>query len=321
MDLIWIGLCVFSSVFSTVTLTGYLFFLWPAATARHQTARGDASRQEPARQETPAATPRHKPHHGEDVRGAFVDLFRSVGDRFPGSRKVENPHRKQLQMAGYRSPTAISVFYGIKCGSTLLFGGLFGMIAVLTGHFFNIPMVPMFCGAGVGFLLPDRVLDWRARSRLVRLRTGLPAALDLMILGIESGQSLDYTITDASHALRLTHPDLSSELSLLHLELRAGHSRIEALRNFTERNREPEIRKLCSVFIDADRFGTTLGPALRTHAKYLRIRFRQQSQEAARKVGVKLIFPVFFLIFPSVLLVTLGPACMMMYKQLQSLLL
>src|SRR5690242_16231181 len=218
MDLIWIGLCLFSFVLSTVTLTGYLFFLRPAATARHQAARREPALPEPP----PAATPQ-KHQHREHVRGAFVDFFRSVGDRFPGSRKAENPFRRRLQMAGYRSPTAISVFYGIKCGSTFLFGGLFGIIAVFAGNFFNIPLVPMICGAGLGFLLPDRVLDWRARSRVVRLRTGLPAALDLMILGIESGQSLDYTIADASRALRLTHPELSAEMSQLQLELPLPH--------------------------------------------------------------------------------------------------
>ena len=308
MDLIWIGLCLFLFVLSSVTVAGYLFVLRPVS-------------REPRQRELPPAAPRPKLAHRENVRSAFVEFFRSVGDRFPGSRKEENPYRRRLQMAGYRSSTAISVYYGIKCGSTLLFCGLFGIISVLAGDFFHVPLVPMLCGAGLGFLLPDRILAWRARSRVVRLRTGLPAALDLMILGIESGQSLDSTIADTSRALRLTHPDLGSELLQLHLELRAGHSRTEAFRNFAERNREPEIRKLCTVFIDADRFGTALGPALRTHAKYLRTRFRQQSQEAARKIGVKLIFPVFFLIFPSVLLVTLGPACIMMYDQLRSLLL
>ena len=315
MELIWIGLCLFSFVLSTVTLAGYLFFLRPTAEAQQKSARQAAEHHENPPQRTHLKT-----DHREEVRGAFVEFFRSIGDRFPGTRKEENPYRKRLQMAGYRWPSAISVFYGIKCGSTLLFAALFGMIAVFTGDAFNIPLLPMFCGAGLGFLLPDRILDWRARSRVGRLRTGLPAALDLMILGIESGQSLDYTIADTSRALRLTHPDLSAELAGLQVELRAGHSRTDAFRNFAERNKEAEIRKLCTVFVDADRFGTTLAPALRTHAKYLRTRFRQQSQEAARKVGVKLIFPVFFLIFPSVLLVTLGPACMMMYQQLKTLL-
>lgn len=318
MDLIWIGLCLFLFVLSTVTLTGYLFLLRPAPTAHQENARREAAGQEVA-PDPSAAQPRPKGRHREHVRGAFVDVLRSIGDRFPGSRKEEHPFRKPLQMAGYRSPTAVSVYYGMKCGSSLLFGEIFGIAGVFAGNFFSMPLVPMLCGAGLGFLLPDRILHWRARARVTRLRTGLPAALDLLILGIESGQSLDSTIADASRALRLTHPDLSTEMSQLQLELRAGHSRTDAFRSFAERNREPEIRKLCSVFVDADRFGAALGPALRTHAKYLRTRFRQQSQEAARKVGVKLIFPVFFLIFPSVLLVTLGPACMMMYDQLRTL--
>jgi tight adherence protein C len=297
MDLIWIGLSLFAFVLSVVILVGYVFFIKPAAAAR---------------QETPMLR-RLSGRPNEDVRGALLEFFRSVGERFPAAKKETNPYRKHLLMAGYRWHGATAVFYGIKCASTLLFAGLLGMMAVFWGGFFNVPLLPMICGAGLGFLLPDRVLAIRARSRVQRLRLGLPAALDLMILGIESGQSLDSSIADASRALRPTHADLSDELTQLHLELRASHSRADAFRNLAERNREPEMRKLCSVFLDADRFGTALGPALRTH-------FRQQSQEAARKVGVKLIFPVFFLIFPSVMLVTLGPACIMMYKELKNLL-
>lgn len=309
MDLIWIGLCLFSFVLSAVTLVGYVFFLKPAAT----------------RQESPMLGPRSAAKHSpakqsDEVRGALLELFRSVGDRFPGTRRETNPIRKRLRAAGFRWPSAISVFYGIKCGSTLLFAGIFGMIGVFASDYLAVPLLPMFCGAGLGFLLPDRFLHMRARARAARLRIGLPAAIDMVILEIESGQSLDYAIADAARALRASHPDLSDELSQLQLELRAGNSRTEAFRNLAERNREPEIRKLCSVFVDSDRFGSQLGPALRTHAKFLRTRFRQQSQEAARKVGVKLIFPIFFLIFPSVLLVTLGPACIMMYQQLSTLL-
>ena len=86
-------------------------------------------------------------------------------------------------------------------------------------------------------------------------------------------------------------------------------------RNFAERGRDSEVRKFVALLLDTDRFGSSLGPALRTHAKYLRTRMRQRAQEAARKVSAKLIFPVFFLIFPSVLLVTLGPAVLHMMKQ------
>jgi len=113
---------------------------------------------------------------------------------------------------------------------------------------------------------------------------------------------------------------LSTELAQLYMELRTGGSRADSFRALAARNNEPELRKLSNLLIDSDRYGVSIGPALRSHAKYLRTRFRQQAQEKARKVGVKLIFPVFFLIFPSVLLVTLGPACIMMYQQLNSLL-
>jgi tight adherence protein C len=101
------------------------------------------------------------------------------------------------------------------------------------------------------------------------------------------------------------------------MDLRTSTSRADSLRALADRNGEPELKKLSSLFIDTDRFGTSLAPALRNHARYLRIRLRQQAQEAARKVGVKLIFPVFFLIFPSVILVTLGPAVMLIMTQMK----
>ncbi len=301
VNLIGIGVCLFSFVMSAVVLAGYLLVLKPSGEV------GGAARGE-ARGEV----------QGE-ARGALLGLLRSIGDRFPAAQKENNPDRKRLQMAGYRWPGAIGVFYGIKCGSALLLAAALGLMAVLAA-LPGFPLLPMACGAAIGFVAPNAALGWIARRRAQRLRAGLPPALDLMILGIESGQSIDYAIADASRGLQATHAELSQELTHLQLELRAGASRAESFRNFAERNKEPEIRKLCGVFIDSDRFGAALGPSLRTHVKYLRTRFRQQAQQAARKAGVKLIFPVFFLIFPSVLLVTLGPACIIMYQQLRSML-
>jgi len=98
------------------------------------------------------------------------------------------------------------------------------------------------------------------------------------------------------------------------VELRAGRSRTEVLYNLGQRTRSQEIKKLSTVLIDSDRFGTSLGPALRTHARYLRTRRRYESQEAARKLSVKLIFPVFFLIMPSVFIITVGPAVLTFYE-------
>ena len=177
------------------------------------------------------------------------------------------------------------------------------------------------CGAGIalGWLMPDRLVVIKARARARRLRVGIPAALDMLSMSLEGGQTLDAALLDTARALQTTYVDLSDELYQVHLELRASNSRADALRRLATRTGEVEIRKLANLMIDADRFGTTLVPALRSHARTLRTRFRQQAQEMARKVAVKLIFPVFFLIFPCVLLVTLGPACILMVQQLHAM--
>jgi tight adherence protein C len=252
-------------------------------------------------------------------RAAVANLFQSIGENFPASKNEQNPYRVKLASAGYRWPAALPIFYGIKCGSALFFAGLFGILALIYQRQPSLTPLPMICGLGIGFLLPDRVLSSRVQARAARLRSAIPPALDLMVLAMEAGQALDQSIADASRGLKRTHPDLSGELAQLYMELRTGSSRADSFRALAARNKEPELRKLSHLLIDSDRFGVSIGPALRSHSKYLRTRFRQQAQEKARKVGVKLIFPVFFLIFPSVLLVTLGPACIMMFQQLKML--
>jgi len=260
---------------------------------------------------------------GDDVFSAsrflFLDLFRSIGENFPGARDDQNPYRSRLSSAGYAWPSALPTFYGIKCASAFFVAGILGIATIVYRGDASETPVPMLCGMGIGFLLPDRVLRSRVKARLARLRSALPPALDLMVLDLEAGQSLDQAIADASRGLKRTHPELGAELAQLFLDLRTG-DRTNSFRKFGGRSKEAELRKLANLLIDSDRFGASVGPALRSHAKYLRTRFRQQAQERARKVGVKLIFPVFFLIFPSVLLVTLGPACMLMLQQLKNLL-
>lgn len=254
------------------------------------------------------------------AQAAVLDMFRLIGDAMPGKARQQASARALLSAAGFRWPTAVSVFLGIKCGMALMMGtaALWAGIALNSDQ--SILVLPIFCGVGFGYMIPDRVLERLAARRQDQLRRGLPAALDLMVLAVEAGQGLDAAILEASRGLRITHPALAAEFTQLQLELRANPSRLEALQNFATRGRDIELRKFAHLLMDTDRFGTSLGPALRTHARYLRTRFRQTAQEKARKVGVKLIFPVFFLIFPSVILVTLGPAVILLYTQLHTLL-
>ncbi len=303
---IWVLLGFFAFVMAAITLAGYLL-------SSKGTAAGGASGPSPG---APGALAEPSLSSG---RAAFVDLFRSIGEAFPGAKREANPYRKKLSLAGYRWPSAVPVYYGIKCASAVFFAGLSGVAGLTYSDDSSMIPIAMVCGAALGWMGPDRILASRIRARASRIRAGLPAALDLFVLGLEAGQSLDQTIADTSRGLKHTHPELSAELAQLYLELRAGNSRAEAFRDVSHRTNETEVRKLMNVLADSDRFGVTLGPALRSHNKYLRTRFRQRAQEAARKIGVKLIFPVFFLIFPSVLLVTLGPAVIMMTTQLHDL--
>ena len=298
-----IGLFLF--VLAAVTGAGYVFVLRPS-----RTEGPDVETPGPitlGQRELPAA------------QAAAVDIFRQLGEAIPGPAHKTAELRLQLAAAGYRWPSAVSIFLGIKAASALMIGAACAWASMIGQADISAAALAAICGVGFGYLIPDRVLDRLAARRVARLRRGLPAALDLLVLGIEAGQALDAAILDTSRGLRVSYPDLASEFTLLQLELKANTARSDALKNFADRCRDIELRKFAHLLIDTDRFGTSLGPALKTHARYLRIRFRQLAQEKARKVAVKLIFPVFFLIFPSVILVTLGPAVILLMTQMKSL--
>jgi tight adherence protein C len=192
-------------------------------------------------------------------------------------------------------------------------------VALMASDSWNAAIAGILIGGVIGHILPERVLDAYIRARGSKMRAALPSALDIIALSIEAGQPMDQAIEASSRELRRVYPELSMEFSGIQRELRAGKSRIEALTDVSNRNREVELKKVCKLLIDGDRFGTTLAPALRNHARYLRLRSRQRAQEAARKVSVKLVFPVFFLIFPAVILITLGPAVIQISTMLNGL--
>jgi tight adherence protein C len=294
----------FLFVLAAVSAAGYVFVLRP-------------SRTEGAGAQIPSGISLDQ-RNMSPAQAAVVDTLRLLGEAVPVPGDQEEL-RQQLLAAGYRWPAAVSIFLGIKTASALLLGIAGAWGAMVGNGAWTAVMLASVCGLGAGYLIPDRVLERLSAVRVAKLRRALPAALDLMVLAIEAGQGLDAAIVDTSRGLRATHPDLAGEFTQLQLELKAATTRAEALRNFALRSRDPEMRKFAHLLIDTDRFGTTLGPALKTHARYLRIRFRQTAQEKARKVGVKLIFPVFFLIFPSVMLVTLGPAVIQLYTQMKNL--
>ena len=174
----------------------------------------------------------------------------------------------------------------------------------------------MASGIGAGWVLPRFFLEKKVAKRQEILRLSLPDALDLLVVSIEAGLGLDQAIQHVARELYASHPQLSDEMSLVTLEMRHGKRRSEALRNFAERTGEAEFRKLVAILIQNDRFGTSMGESLRTHSDFLRVRRRQEAEERAGKVGVKLVFPIFFFILPSMLVVAAGPGLLQVFKYL-----
>jgi tight adherence protein C len=174
----------------------------------------------------------------------------------------------------------------------------------------------MASGIAAGWILPRFFLEKKVAKRQEVLRLALPDALDLMVVSIEAGLGLDQAIQHVAHELYASHPELSDEMSLVTLEMRHGKRRSEALRNFAERTGEAEFRKLVAILVQNDRFGTSMGESLRTHSDFMRVRRRQEAEERAGKVGVKLVFPIFFFILPSMLIVAAGPGLLQVFKYL-----
>ena len=250
------------------------------------------------------------------TQALLARAFHFMGESVPAGKRDNEPLRGRLLKAGYRWPTAVTIFQGIRIASALAIAGVVGWTILLWKGEEAATLVPVLCAGGFGYLFPERVLKTCIRARGKRIRSGVPAAVDLLVLAMEAGQSLDQAMHEVAKALSGTYPDLSEEFIFYGLEMRAGKSRYDALRRLSERSPDAELQKLAGVLLDSDRYGTSLGPALRTHARYLRVRMRHGAQEAARKLSVKLTLPVFFFIFPSVLLVTLAPAVLQMRESL-----
>jgi len=252
------------------------------------------------------------------LRSMVVSVFHQLGELMPSSEATRAAMRQRLNHAGYRSQESMTAYFGVKCTSAMFMAVVICLLAIWNQGTDSITVNGVFaaaiCGLGFGFLLPERFLDAMVAARNDRIRRALPSALDLIVMSLEAGQSLDQALVLASRGLGKFSQELSAELMQVHLETRASKSRVEAVQHLADRNGEPELRKLCNLLTDSDRFGSSLAPTLRQHSRFLRVRFRQRAQEQARKLSVKMVFPVFFLIFPSILVITLGPAVLTLLK-------
>jgi tight adherence protein C len=239
-----------------------------------------------------------------------------VGRTLPQSAATASALQQKMLVAGYRDPKAYLVLYGLKVILMAAITVAMVLIELRSDSAPTVRMLGVMVGVFAGFRLPDYFLARQTKQRQKKLRKALPDALDLIIVSAEAGLTIDRCFRAVNQQLGLVHPELADEFGLFTAEIAAGLRRKDALDNLASRTQEAEIRKFVGVLNQADRFGTSMGEALRTHSEYLRVRRRQEAEEKASKVSVKMIFPIFFFIMPCMLLVTVGPAVIVIMKEL-----
>jgi tight adherence protein C len=221
----------------------------------------------------------------------------------PQSRSEMGKLQQRLVTAGYRQHEAIAVFFGIRLACALAFFALLATPILIKPN-----LLLALLGCALGYLLPGMALGRLAKKRQHRIRLALPDALDLLVVSVEAGLGLDQAMQRVGTELDFAHPELSEELRLINLELRAGKARVEALRNLAERTGVDDIISLVAMLVQTDKFGTSVAQSLRVHSDTVRTKRRQRAEEAAAKTGVKMVFPLVFCIFPAIWVVTIGPA-------------
>jgi tight adherence protein C len=226
--------------------------------------------------------------------------------------------RASLATAGYRSQRALGIFLGTRIFLAILLGVgflIFGS-GILDGKeaiYFPIGLIGFMM---VGFYGPQLWLRNTMSKRKERLVKGFPDALDLMVVCVEAGLGLDQAISRVGHEVKAGHPDLGEEFLLLNLELRAGLSREQGLRNLVSRTDLDDIRSLVALLIQTDRFGTSIGQALRVHSDSMRLKRRLKAEERGAQLPVKLMVPLILFIFPALMVVIIGPGAITLFRNL-----
>ncbi|QGJ71444.1 Type II secretion protein F [Planctomycetales bacterium 10988] len=252
------------------------------------------------------------------IRSQVGENIKKIGTIMMPDENDKNRTQLKSRMihAGFYSPSALPLFVGVKALMTFapaliaLLLGAAGLFSIQTA------LIIAVVGCVVGLIGPSFWLDNRKKARQTAIRRGLPDAMDVLVICLEGGVSLDASLARVGEELSKAHPILANELKICQRQIQMGQNAGEALQNFSRRADMEEIRSLAGVVIQAQKYGSSMANALRVHADSLRQKRSQKAEEMAQKASTKILFPTLLFIFPAIFLVILGPAVIQMYRVL-----
>jgi tight adherence protein C len=255
-------------------------------------------------------------HSREPLGATLRRLLDAAGRRMNSREKDRERVIQQLAGAGFRKPGAVNLYNGSRVVAALFLCAALAGGCVLRQTDGSTLIMGALGGLVAGYCLPGEVVRLMTRRRRKSIQRALPNTLDLLTICVESGLGLDQAILHVARELGRAHPEMSEEMSMINFETRAGKSRPEALRNLAARTGVQDVKELAAVLIQADRFGTSVAQTLRTYANHLRVQARQRAEEKAAQLSVKLVFPIFFFILPSLFVITVGPVVVRIFCDL-----
>ena len=256
-----------------------------------------------------------------NIQQYFLTLIEKLGQvNKPKDQAQVSYIRTKLMNAGYRSSRAPILFLGSRIFLAVVLGVSFLVVGTEAtkdmSSPYAFPGILVLCMVG-GFYGPQLWLSSAITKRKERLVDGFPDSLDLMVVCVEAGLGLDQALGRVGQEIAIGHKELGEEFGLLTLELRAGLSREQGLRNLVQRTDLDDIRSLVALLIQTDRFGTSIGQALRVHSDSMRMNRRMKAEEKAAQLAVKLMIPLILFIFPSLMVVIAGPGLIRLVNNFQ----
>ncbi len=298
-----------------ISVATILLFVLEVAPGRNELVAQRLAELQNTARDTPKILQQRKRQARTDRLKAVVAAFgEAVQDRSTNLSAV----RLRLIRAGYPNASAVPMYLGLRLivPAALVFGVLI-LLPLLGQSALATTFMAAYFGI-MGYVLPSLLVGRKVKLRQKEMQKALPDALDMLVVSVEAGLGLNQALVRVSEEIDRISPVLSEQLALVNLEIRAGTSREEALRNLAERTGLQDITSLVGMLIQTDRFGTSVAQALRVHAEVMRTKRRQRAEEAAAKTTIKLIFPLVFCIFPAMFVVILGPALIQIYQALKS---